>query len=243
MIFSQHISFLRQYISIVDIKEYDKKVRSISYSMISKSDNEEELMKYIYKQIEPNINMELGKKIHGNFAGDDTQVNIDYTTHIQGNKVFLCPHTVSESYLIYMSVLNNTAFQLVAKYAKDFEMKHKVGLKFGNRIYALTIIIDLYNRYQNRIIELKTTNSMDVSRVMDKYKYDMQLALYSYVMSHIMNSYNVTIVFVSKAIPYKVCVKNIDDKTLMKGAIKFIRYFNLFEQIIQKHNIVDIFIF
>ena len=63
--------------------------------MISRADNEEELMKYIRRQIEPDVNMELGKKIHGNFSGDKVDVNVDYTTHIKDNKsIFMSTYNI-----------------------------------------------------------------------------------------------------------------------------------------------------
>ena len=241
MVFLQHISFLNQYIKVISI-EKPKHIRNISYSMISRSDNEEELMKYIRRQIEPDVNMELGKKIHGNFSGDEVSINIDYITHIKDNKVFLCPHTISESYLINMSILRNTTFQSIAYRAKDFEMKYTIGLQFGRNIYSLVVIIDLYNKYQNRIIELKTTNSTNITTIIDKYKYDMQLALYSYVITHVLNNCSVTIVFVSKQIPYRVYVKHMSDSMLMKGAVKLVRYLRLFEMAVTDHNLLDLFL-
>ena len=141
-----------------------------------------------------------------------------------------------------MSVLRNAAFQSIAHRATEFEMKYKIGLQFGTRIYSLVVIIDLYNRYQNRIIELKTTNSSNIVTIIDKYKYDMQLALYSYVITNILNNCNVTIVFVHKAIPYRVYVKHVPDSMLMKGAIKLVRYLHLFERIIESHNLLDFFL-
>lgn len=218
--------------------------RHISFSLLSCADDEEKLLNYIYNRQEKTIPMEQGRKLHANFSEEDIKINIAMKSYVDGRKVYLNPHDISNTYLMYRVLHNNDRFKkiLVGKFV--FEQKLILSCKIGDKNFFFKAYIDILNPDIKTIIELKTTNSFKPYSSIDKYKYDMQLYLYKTACDYIYNTnFNVKIIFLNKINVNRIIFCNFSPSLFDSGLKRFNHLLQNFIEITKKNKIQHLFFF
>lgn len=227
------------------LKLISQGVRSISYSLISKANNESELLAYISGEKVLSVSFTYGIQAHAAILEDKIHVDSDVKSSIDStkNKVYLSYHEISETMLMRHAIDNLYSYKIKHLNNIQYEKKLYAIITFNNLKFLFKAYIDAYNKERNIILEFKTSSSFhNLSDIIDKYNYDLQAYLYTLIVQTNYNVYpDFEFFFFNKKEPDKIMYIPINNSYIRSGKKKLNLFFEKMIYILSKYNLLGLF--
>jgi hypothetical protein len=232
-----------QYIDNNEVKKLTKlkKIRCISYSLISRSMNEQEVLDYLKMKEILNINLAYGKQAHAIISDENYQHQASTSSYIdtENKQIYLSYHQISETVLMKLALMQNKRYKTRHAHV-EFEKKMYIIINYNKYKLLCKAYLDAYNFHSNVVLEFKTTSHMfNLMNTINKYNYDLQAYIYCKIIQHNFNHIpDFEFFFLNKSKNDEVRCIMADRKILAYGKNKLINYLPNLIKILEKHNYI-----